>query len=257
MKHIMPIFLARSLAQPSSSDRLEANRIWNITLKRTKAPTKNDDGSKVAPKAEVKIMFSPQAALEIDISRMPPDEDWTKSGTEDKPYNQHDAVECEVLRCFLEHGLPKDVLEAPLDAPKRKRKIKDVEDSPEMTPAASDRTLKRKRKETLDHDLSVSAPEASQSSLKRKQTSQTDGVASVAEARCRPSARDEAATSVHIPTLSASKELKKRGRPRKTAASSDAGPSSGQSAEADMTTVVTAPRTAFQMPRQMPPGLLT
>lgn len=135
LKHIAPILVARRLARVLPENSAE-NVELGIQLKRTRK-IKVKEGEEDPPaKSEVKIWFSPISIVEIDLMSCPPEEDWTKFAAKDgTPYDPTRPVECEMLECFLKHGLPKDALvEAPPPTRGRKRKTdatqEDKEDSP-------------------------------------------------------------------------------------------------------------------------------
>jgi holliday junction resolvase YEN1 len=123
MKHIMPVHLTRALARASPDQRLE-NLDFGIKLKKTR----KKKGDKLAvPPAEVIITFSPLPRNEVDLGVQPPEEDWSKFTSKDgTPYDPLADLDCEILECFLEHGLPEGFLEqlkqAASSPNKRKRK---------------------------------------------------------------------------------------------------------------------------------------
>lgn len=130
LKHIAPVFVARRLARAESGQR-EENLELGIQLKRTRR--KKEDGEDISNPTEAKITFSPLPVVEIDLSERPPDEDWTKFAAKDgTPYDPTQSVECELLYCFLKHGLPAVALEYAIPA-KRKR-------TEETTPAKKRKT---------------------------------------------------------------------------------------------------------------------
>jgi len=123
MKHIAPIFMIRQLARCSRQDaNLIANTTYDIQLKRTiKRKSKNGDDSDEPTELERKITFYPLPAVEIDL-REPEGEDWSIWESKDgSHYDPAGRVECNVLDCFLKHGLPEGYLTAP-EPPKRQRK---------------------------------------------------------------------------------------------------------------------------------------
>jgi Holliday junction resolvase YEN1 len=132
MKHIAPIFMIRQLARCSPDDAtLLANTTYDIQLKRTiKRKAANGDDSEEPTELERKITFYPLPAVEIDL-REPEGEDWSIwEGKDGSHYDPAGRVECNVLDCFLKHGLPEGYLTPP-EPPKRQRKQK-------ATTAASD-----------------------------------------------------------------------------------------------------------------------
>lgn len=119
LKHIAPVFLARTLARCKTQEQQEENLALGVEMKATRKRKKktspgddDDDGhcdeaeGGIAAK-EVKILFTPRPLLRgLNVSVMPADEDWSKSGTADKPFDPLKKVECELLECFLRNGLP-------------------------------------------------------------------------------------------------------------------------------------------------------
>jgi holliday junction resolvase YEN1 len=173
MKHIMPVHLARALARASPEQRLE-NLDFGIKLKKTRKK-KGDDFA--ALHAEVKITFSPLPRNEVDLSVQPPEEDWSKFTSKDgTPYDPLADLDCEVLECFLEHGLPEGSLEQLKQAANspNKRKRKDDASLDEETGA------KKRRKKTQAPQENATFQEANAAfetgavkpkcSRKRKQT---------------------------------------------------------------------------------------
>ena len=109
LKHIAPVFVARRLARVQP-DRRGENVELGIQLKRTRKKKQDGGDSNVA--IEAKITFSPLPVVDIDLSVRPPDEDWTKFVAKDgTPYDPTQVIECELLHCFLKHGLPDGALE--------------------------------------------------------------------------------------------------------------------------------------------------
>lgn len=121
MKHIAPIFMIRQLARfPAHDKALIANLKYDIQLKKTRQKKASPSEDPVA-ELEKKVTFYPLPAVDIDLSE-PEGEDWSiwekKDGSH---YDPAEQVECNVLSCFLKHGLPEGFLVAP-EAPKRQRK---------------------------------------------------------------------------------------------------------------------------------------
>ncbi|KAI6890763.1 hypothetical protein KC318_g14420 [Hortaea werneckii] len=91
-------------------------------LKRTR---KAKDDTEAPARSEVKIIFDPLPAMEIDLSQKPSEEDWDLPGWKGKDgisYDPLQEIEAEILRCFLDHGLPEGGVAPPPDPVKRKRK---------------------------------------------------------------------------------------------------------------------------------------
>lgn len=127
LKHIAPLYLTRALARSSAEQRLE-NLQYGIQRKRTRKTKK--DGEDAPAKSEIKVTFSPIPAIEIDLSQQPPEEDWSIWAEKDgSPYDPVQNIECDVLECFLRHGLPEGAADAAPEPPKRKRKNKESDDS--------------------------------------------------------------------------------------------------------------------------------
>jgi Holliday junction resolvase YEN1 len=134
LKHIAPIYLTRRLVQVGPEQR-DQNLELGIQLKRTKKKNDEDD---IDARTEAKVTFSPLPVVEIDLSQQPPEEDWTKFAAKDRtPYDPTQSVECELLRCFLSHGLPDGALEYAKPA-KRKRN--------ERNPTSASSTPSKKQK---------------------------------------------------------------------------------------------------------------
>jgi Holliday junction resolvase YEN1 len=125
MKHIAPIFMIRQLARCSREDAtLLANTTYDIQLKRTiNRKAANGDDAEQPTELERKITFYPLPAVEIDL-REPEGEDWSIwEGKDGSHYDPAGRVECNILDCFLKHGLPEGYLTPP-EPPKRQRKQK-------------------------------------------------------------------------------------------------------------------------------------
>ena len=125
MKHVAPVFMIRQLARCSSQDAdLSENLKYDIQLKKTrqKKAVPGEDPVQ-STQLEKKITFYPLPAVDIDITEPPgPDgEDWSIWEKNGSHYDPAEHVECNVLSCFLEHGLPEGFLVAP-EPPKRQRK---------------------------------------------------------------------------------------------------------------------------------------
>jgi Holliday junction resolvase YEN1 len=125
MKHIAPVFMIRQLARcPSHDEALSENLKYDIQLKRTKQK-KAGPGEDVAQptQLEKKIAFYPLPAVDIDITEPlgSGSEDWSIWEKNGSHYDPAEHVECNILSCFLEHGLPEGFLVAP-EPPKRQRK---------------------------------------------------------------------------------------------------------------------------------------
>lgn len=125
MKHIAPVFMIRQLARcPSRDEALSENLKYDIQLKRTKQKKAVPGEDSAQPtQLEKKITFYPLPAVDIDISEPPGPhgEDWSIWEKHGSHYDPAEHVECNVLSCFLEHGLPEGFLVAP-EPPKRQRK---------------------------------------------------------------------------------------------------------------------------------------
>ncbi|KAK4631789.1 hypothetical protein CLAFUW4_03073 [Fulvia fulva] len=118
LKHFGCVFLVRRLARIQPSQR-EENLRYNVKLKPTRA-IKSADGV-VQLKTEAKITYAASLLVDNDPTTKSPEEDWTKHAAKDgTPYNPTENIEGEVLRCFLEHGLPPGTYDAPVK-PKKSR----------------------------------------------------------------------------------------------------------------------------------------
>ena len=122
MKHIAPVFMIRQLARcPSRDEALSENLKYDIQLRKTRAKKAGPGETFAQPtQLEKKITFYPLPAVDIDISE-PEGEDWSIWEKNGSHYDPAQHVECDVLSCFLEHGLPEGFLVAP-EPPKRQRK---------------------------------------------------------------------------------------------------------------------------------------
>ncbi|RMX85574.1 hypothetical protein D0867_15862 [Hortaea werneckii] len=121
INHFAPIYLVRALARATPEQRSE-NLQYAVQLKRTRK-ARND--TEAPARSEVKITFSPSPAMEIDLRQKPPEEDWDLPGWKGKDGTSYDPlqkIEAEILRCFLDHGLPEGGVAPPSEPAKRKRK---------------------------------------------------------------------------------------------------------------------------------------
>ncbi|KAM0706851.1 hypothetical protein Q7P35_006181 [Cladosporium inversicolor] len=125
MKHVAPVFMIRQLARcPSHDGALSGNLKYDIQLKKTRTKKAGPGEDHAQPtQLEKKITFYPLPAVDIDISEPPGPggEDWSIWEKNGSHYDPAEHVECNVLSCFLEHGLPEGFLVAP-EPPKRQRK---------------------------------------------------------------------------------------------------------------------------------------
>ena len=221
MKHITPIFLTHALARATTEQRTE-NMSFGIQLKRTSKKKKAEDNE--TSKSEVKIMFSPIPVVEIDLSQRPPEEDWSKFDKDGSPYDSTQNIECEVLECFLRHGLPDGALEAPVQPSK---------------------AIKRKRK-TNDQ-----APESSPPSKRQRPSNSSIGDADAAGAGAQTPGDAMQSQGEPVP--------KKRGRPRKDAESGSSAKKTTKKKQRKSKTgnetpapIETHPPPVFKQPRAMP-----
>lgn len=155
LKHLAPIFLVRALAR---KDCQNDNTSFDVKIKKTKAK-KGADGEESA-RAETKITFLPLKALSIAVSQQPMEEDWFSKGfvgKDGEPYDPKQRIECEVLDCILRNGLPSEVLNAPLEAPVRKKRAPKTSTGAEEDIASSVRpTKKRKRRmDSMDDEAGL------------------------------------------------------------------------------------------------------
>lgn len=152
LKHITPLYLTRALARVTPEQRSE-NLQYAVQLKRTRKTKK--DGEDAPPKAQAKVTFCPVPAIEIDMSQPPPEEDWSKHAEKDgTPYDPLQNVECEVLSCLLQHGLPEGALETVPSPAKRKRKSADT---PAESSTAETSKKRKKQKKNQDDETSILA----------------------------------------------------------------------------------------------------
>lgn len=170
MKHIAPIFMIRQLARCSRDDETLTENSTNyvIQLKRTiKRKAANGDGSEEPTELERKITFYPLKAVEIDLSE-PEGEDWSKfEGKDGSRYDPAGRVECNVLDCFLKHGLPEGHLTLP-EPPKRQRKQK-------ATTAATDSAEASVSVPSIDAETTASASAPKKRGRPKKSTSTATG----------------------------------------------------------------------------------
>jgi Holliday junction resolvase YEN1 len=227
MKHIAPIFMVRQLARCSRDDvNLMANTKYDIQLKRTiKRKSTNGDDSEEPTDLERKITFYPLPAVEIDLQE-PEGEDWSiwesKDGSHFDPAGR---VECNILDCFLKHGLPEGHLTTAEPA-KRQKKQK-------ATVAASD---------SAGASASASVP-----SIDAEATT----AASAPKKRARPkksvnAAADdvEAMLSEGVPQVP-----QKRGRPKKDANTTSTTQSNKRKKPSKDDAIPTPPPPVFRLPR--------
>lgn len=123
MKHVAPIFMIRQLARcPLHDEALSENLKYDIQLKRVRQK-KAVPGSAQPVELEKKITFYPLPAVDIDIREPegPEGEDWSIWEKNGSHYDPAAHVECNVLSCFLKHGLPDGFLVEP-EPQKRQRK---------------------------------------------------------------------------------------------------------------------------------------
>ena len=162
LKHIAPIYLTRRLVQVEPEQR-DQNLELGIQLKRTRKKTDEDD---IDVRTEAKVTFSPMPLVEIDLSQQPPEEDWAKFTAKDgTPYDPTQSVECEVLCCFLNHGLQDGALEYVKPA-KRKRNEENPTSASSTPPKRQRVDLDTKRCKSLEHVDSLARDEESRNSTK-------------------------------------------------------------------------------------------
>ena len=225
MRHIAPIFMVRQLARCSRADAsLAANERYDIQLKRTvKRKSTNGDDSEEPTDLERKITFYPLPAVEIDLDDRE-GEDWSiwesKDGSRFDPAGR---VECNILDCFLKHGLSEGHLTTAEPA-KRQRKQK-------ATIAASD-----------VGETSASAP---------SNGGEATTPASASKKRGRPKKIATAATDdvEAIVSEGTPQVPQKRGRPKKDANTPTANPPSKRKKPSKDDAIPTPPPAVFRLPR--------
>lgn len=127
LKHLAPAFLARKLAEATIPLWRSDNLKYGVHLKSNRR-TKDEDGNPT--KSEVKIKYSAHELVDIDVSVQPLDEDWSKFAAKDgTPYDPRHKIECDMLECLLQHGLPPGSWDPPVKATKTKGKAKQGEES--------------------------------------------------------------------------------------------------------------------------------
>jgi Holliday junction resolvase YEN1 len=206
MKHIAPIFMIRQLARCSRDDAtLLANTTYDIQLKRTiKRKAANGDDSEEPTELERKITFYPLPAVEIDL-REPEGEDWSIwEGKDGSHYDPAGRVECNILDCFLKHGLPEGYPSTP-ETPKRQRKQK-------ATTAASDSAEASASVPSIDAEATAPASAPQKRGRPKKSATAANGDGEMANSppkRGRP--KKDADTSTSNPE----QPPKKRKKPSK------------------------------------------
>ena len=159
INHFAPIYLVRALARATPEQR-NKNLQYAVQLKRTREA--KDDAETPAP-SEVKVTFSPFSAMEIDLTQKPPEEDWDLPGWKGKDGTSYDPlqkIEAEILRCFLDHGLPEGGVAPPPEPAKRKRKGSVGE-------GEADQAKKSTPKRSQDESLSASNSQSQGTPKKR------------------------------------------------------------------------------------------
>lgn len=120
MKHVAPVFMVRQLARcPPHDGALIENTKYDIQLKKTRQKKAGPDEDPVT-ELEKKITFYPLPAVDIDLSE-PEGENWSIWEKGGSHYDPAGHVECNVLICFLDHGLPEGFLIAPEPASRQRK----------------------------------------------------------------------------------------------------------------------------------------
>lgn len=141
-------------------------------------------------------MYFPAPVVQVDLSEHPPDEDWSKFTSKDGvPYDPLQKLECEILRCFLDHGLPEGSFEAPQPSQANKRKRKTVHDDSDSAPqpekrrkSSTPRKTSTPTQETVVSDNDLVSPPPSKTTKKRgrpKKQPTTDSTAHSATTEAR------------------------------------------------------------------------
>lgn len=202
LKHFAPVFMIRQLARcPPHDEAMIGNTKFDIEVKKTRQKKAGVGEASVDPvELEKKVTFYPLPAVDIDIHE-PEEEDWSIWEKDGSHYDPSSRIECNVLSCFLAHGLPEGFLVVP-EPPKRQKKQgahsaasgQDVADVAIPTPSAvADGAPKpRGRTKKISNSNSMSIDGAPVDAIPKK--------------RGRPPKGDNAASKNHSPK-------KRKGRP--------------------------------------------
>ncbi|KAK6435625.1 hypothetical protein LTR95_008191 [Oleoguttula sp. CCFEE 5521] len=189
IRHLAPIFMTKHLARCNSEEARQDNEIsFDIKLKRTRK--KKVDADEEQPATSVtKVTFKPLPAVEIDINGEPEGEDWSiwksKSGAH---YDPSEPIECEVLSCFLRHGLPLGSLQDPEPVAKKLRKKSGALEQTTTSVADDSQEATVTMPADMRHDSTIPPPTASQTS------------SSVTKKRGRPHKAKPAAHDAALPS---------------------------------------------------------
>lgn len=225
MNHVAPIIMIRQLATCArSDDALLTSMKYDVQLKKTrqKKPGPDDDGTEPT-QLETKITFYPLPAVDIDVAE-PPEEDWSIWEKNGSHYDPAGHVECNVLSCFLEHGLPEGSLVMP---------------EPQQ----------RKKKQSLN--ATTSAPAATAMASASAPTDNAENTPAKSAPKKRGRAKKNAAT---VPDDATASEIapKKRGRPKKDGGTASATPQSKKRKKpSEPDTLPDAPPAVFRLPREI------
>lgn len=122
MKHVAPVLMIRQLARcPPYDGAMIENMKFDIEIKRMRQKKAGVGENSADPtELEKKVTFYPIPAVDIDICE-PEGEDWSIWEKDGSHYDPASRVECNVLSCFLAHGLPEGSLAMP-EPQKRQKK---------------------------------------------------------------------------------------------------------------------------------------
>lgn len=200
VKHLGPGFLARALSDVMSPERQRENMVFGVRLKSGRQRKDLSDGK---PNPEVKIVFKPRELMEIDLDNAPAEEDWvTPVNASGATHGPPLKAECEMLECFLRHGLP----EGSWDPVSKSKKVKSQ--AGDETPAAaqnngevaaveqtSEASASKKRRRTSEKAPEGEAEKATSSSKKRSKSAKQDDKSTPADSQPGGKASKEASKS--------------------------------------------------------------
>ena len=228
MKHVAPVFMIRQLARgPSHDAALSENLKYDIQLKKTRQKKVGPSEDLAHPtQLEKKITFYPLPAVDIEIHEPlgPEGEDWSIWEKNGSHYDPAERIECNVLSCFLEHGLLEGFLVAP-KPPKRQRK----QNSSTVVPDGGENAVILTSPQDIDPANAAVVQTATKKRGRPKKTS--------------ISASTDAATTEAVP--------KKRGRPPKDGNAASKRPQSKKCKELpEPETQAKSPLAVFRLPRE-------
>jgi holliday junction resolvase YEN1 len=175
IKHILPVLLVKYLWSTQAGQESRHSLI-SVELKKIRGKKKDDAEAPL----ERKITFLPQPVTKLDLSRQPSreeEEDWSQLATKSEgTFNPFARVECEILECVLQRGVPSVLVgaaaaeQATQSAPPKKRQKKTRDQNGQAEATAIPKLQKSSRKSTNQlgpSDLEA-ATASKQTSRKRK-----------------------------------------------------------------------------------------